>query len=129
MKNDSIGVIIQAFYGNRTYTEIGKDRIDSIILGCVDSRLAPKNIEGRKVIRIEDTDCVIVYNENEEVSAREGINRYEREEGYKAKPLAVIPELDLEIYSRCLMCRMDRQGNFSSITNEDSQYIFKYFAK
>ena len=31
------------------------------------------------------------------------------------KPLATIPELDLTLYSRCLVCRMNEDGTFASL--------------
>ena len=50
-------------------------------------------------------------------------------DGYVVKPLAIIPELDLEIYSRPIACRMSEDGKLLSLQDEDYEVLFKYFAR
>ena len=115
---ESIKIISQAFYGNRTCTEIKISEMDSFILGCLDhTRVITEGID-RTIIRISD-NIVIVYNRHREESARKN--------GYR--PLAVIPEMNLEIYSRCIACRMNENGEFESLKGEDYEIVMKYLAE
>ena len=44
------------------------------------------------------------------------------------QPLATIPELDLTLYSRCLVCRMNEDGTFASLEKEDFEKVNDYLA-
>ena len=45
------------------------------------------------------------------------------------KPLCVVPQYDVQIYSRALACRMDENGKLLSIGKEDVEIICRYFAE
>ena len=86
----------------------------------------PKKLFGydkidRSIVNIPNTDnLVVIYN------------KYQEEEVIKdtsAKPLIVIKENDIKIYSRCIICRVDIDGNVSSITQEEHNIISKYLAE
>ena len=125
MKNKTIGIIIQAFYGNRTYTETKEEDIDYIVLGYLDkSKISPKEKFDRTIIRIPNSKCVLLYNKYQEETY---LSR--RDPDYTPKPLATIPELNLSIYSRCFICRIDDNGNLESIQPEDNDIISKYLAR
>ena len=117
-------ILAQAFYGNRTVTEITPDRIDSFILGFMNSEMAksmikPEDID-RTIVRIPDTEnLVLIYN------------RYQDEENKKdgIRMTAAIPEIGLELNSRCIICRMNDDGSFSSIRKEDFGKVMKYLAE
>ena len=117
-------ILTQAFYGNRTVTEITPDRIDSFILGFMNSEMAksmikPEDID-RTIVRIPDTEnLVLIYN------------RYQDEENKKdgIRMTAAIPEIGLELNSRCIICRMNDDGSFSSIRKEDFGKVMKYLAE
>lgn len=123
-KGELLSIIIQAFYGNRTITEVYEDTIDYLILGYTDIPLQSNNIEkiDRTIIRIPDTDnLVLIYNKYQETEKLESkANR---------KPLAVIPELNINVYSRCIVCKMNTEGKLASITNEDFEKVLKYLAE
>ena len=107
----------QAFYGNKTMTEIKVKNMDRFILGYLNNSMEIKEEINRTVVKVPDTDnLVIVYNKAQE-------------ENYKDyDPLAEIPEENLKIYSRCIACRMDEFGNFMSIEPEDVEILNNYFA-
>ena len=130
--NRSIDIIAQAFYGNRTHTTIRLENVDMFIWGVLDSKFEdslPKTYkEGRTVVNVPDTDnIVIVYNKDQEKQDREDVKRYEKE-GYVGKPLAVIPEIGVTIYSRCFVCRMNEAGELESLLSEDYPKFMKYLA-
>ncbi len=117
-------ILTQAFYGNRTVTTITPDRIDSFILGFMDSEMAKQMIKpediNRTIVRIPETEnLVLIYNKyEEEKNKKNGI-----------KMTANIPELGLELNSRCIVCRMNDDGSFASIEKEDFQKVMKYLAE
>ena len=126
--NNRIEILSQAFYGNRTGTEVREENIDCFILGHLsDLPFDPREID-RKVIPVPDSDSVvIIYNGIQEANFRA---KFESDKsGYNPKPLAVIPEIGLEIYSRCIACRMTAEGEFESLCDEDYEMILKYFAE
>ena len=129
MKKNTFGVIMQAFYGNRTYTEIKEADIDHILQGCLDNSMSLAYRIDRTIVRIPDSRCVIVYNKFLEEEDRKTIARWKAVEGYEAKPLALVPEQGIEIYSRCFACRMSEDGVFESIKGEDCDLVFKYLMR
>ena len=62
MKNEIISIITQAFYGNRTGTEIRTDEVDRFILGHLDDFPFDDPID-RTIIRLPGSEnLVLVYN-------------------------------------------------------------------
>ena len=117
-------ILTQAFYGNRTVTQITPDRIDSFILGFMDSEMAKRMIKpediDRTIVGIPDTEnLVLIYN------------RYQEENRQKngGRMTASIPEIGLELKSRCIVCRMNGDGSFASIKKEDFGKVMKYLAE
>ena len=129
-KSDYLTIIAQAFYGNRTMTEIRPEDMDRFILGYLDRSLEVREPIDRTIVRVPGTDgLVLVYNKyQEEKRLREG-EKLLREEGYEIKPLAIIPELNLTMYSRCIALRMDENGEFGSLQEGDGKFIEKYLSR
>lgn len=124
-----IDIIAQAIYGNRTLMKIERNRFDNYILGELSSNMYPDaNIEKIIVPSPKCKDIVIVYGKKEEEEKLQNVSKWYQEDGYIAKPLAIIPELDLKIYSRCLVCRIDENGIFQSLQKDDAQYFIDYLA-
>jgi len=117
-------ILAQAYFGNRTVTEITPDRIDSFILGFASSEIAermirPEDID-RTIVRIPETEnLVLIYNRYQDE------NNKKRESTMTAK----IPEIGLELNSRCIVCRMNNDGSFASIEEEDFQKVMQYLAE
>lgn len=129
MKRELIGVIMQAFYGNRTYTELVEDDIDLVLQGVLNGQNALMDFEpDRTVIKLPDSKCVLVYNKHQEAAQLERCKEWALKDGYVAKPLATVPEQNLEIFSRCFICRMNELGKFESIQSEDRNVVCKYLA-
>ena len=126
-----IRIIIQAFYGNRTMTWIHPEQMDRIILGILTDQYVLKDEEiDRSIIHIPGSDhLVLVYNKYQEERELEYKEEVFQKSGYVMKPLASIPELDIELYSRCLMCRMNADGEFKNIQEEDKDMVLKYLAR
>ena len=130
MKKDHINIIAQAFYGNRTGTEICTENIDRFILGYLDNSFPVTEAIDRTIVRLPGYEhVVLIYNRYEEEERRSLKERAWNEAQYVIKPLATIPEMNLEIYSRCIACRMTAIGEFKSIENEDLDILGKYLAK
>ena len=126
---DCLIILAQAFYGNRTMTEIRPEDMDRFVLGYLDSSLEISEPIDRTVVRIPGSDnLVLVYNRyQEEERLKEG-EKLLREENYEIKPLAVIPEINLTLYSRCIALRMNEDGSFASLQEGDSRILVKYLA-
>ena len=129
MKKNLIGVIMQAFYGNRTYVEIGEENIDHMLQGNTDKSMSLSYQPDRTIIRIPGSQCVILYNKYQEEEKRKQNARWKAEDGYEAKPLAFMPEQGIEVYSRCFACRMSEDGVFESIKEEDCDLVFGYLMR
>jgi len=116
--NKKITVIAQAFYGNKTKTEINLEKLDHFILGYLDDSIGVTEPIDRTIIKIPNTNnIVLVYN------------KYQEEElSHKVKPLAVIPESNIKIYSRCIVCRMNKNGELDSLEYEDLDKFMMYLA-
>lgn len=129
MKNELICIISQAFYGNRTGTEIRRENIDRFILGYQTDDFDVTEAIDRTVIHLPGSDnLVLVYNEYQEEERLKVKERALREDNYVIKPLAAIPELNLEIYSRCIVCRMNADGVFESLAEGDFKIWDRYLA-
>lgn len=127
---NTINIIAQAFYGNRVATEVSKDRIDSFILGYMDGEVPSIKSIDRTIIHVPNADgIVIVYNKHEEERNRELKDRALKEANYVMKPLAVIPEENIELYGRCIACRMNAEGELVSLQEGDFEKLTKYLAK
>ena len=130
MKNELICIISQAFYGNRTGTEIRRENIDRFILGYQSDDLAVTEPVDRTIIHLPGSDSlVLIYNKYQEEERLEFKERAFREDNYAIKPLATIPELDLKVYSRCIVCRMNAAGGFESLDKGDFEIWDRYLAE
>ena len=129
-KRNLIHIIIQAFYGNRTHTEINPENIDSFILGHLEFKWAPKvDPESRVVVPVPNAEGIaIIYNKDEERKALRELEDSTEEE-YVRQPLAEIPKLGLKIYSRCIVCRIDEAGEPDSLCPEDLDSFMHYLAR
>lgn len=129
MKNELICIISQAFYGNRTGTEIRRENIDRFILGYQCDDLAVTEPVDRTIFHLPGSDnLVLIYNKYQGEERLEVKERALREDNYVIKPLAAIPELNLEIYSRCIVCRMNANGEFESLSEGDFEIWGRYLA-
>ena len=128
-EDNYIRIIAQAFYGNRTVTEIDKEDVDTFIMGIHDKSLRPMYDTDRTIVRVPGTDdLVIIYNKYREERQLE-YGRRLAEEGINIKPLAVIPEEGIEIYSCCIVCRMNEDGELESLQYEDLDKCLEYLAE
>jgi len=118
-----ISVVVQGFYGNRTGTDLHKSEIGEFLSGHTSG---PSDIA---VVRIPDSDgIVLVYSKHREKKYLERKERLLSEENYRTKPLACVAESGIEIYSRCIACRMAYNGEFESLREGDFNVLEKYLA-
>ena len=123
-------VIAQAFYGNRTLTETCEENMDRFILGYLDSSMPIEYKIDRTIVHLPCAEnLVLVYNKYQEEREIERKDRLLKEKNIRLKPLAVIPELDLTLYSCCIVCRMNENGEFESLEGEDCSLFMNYLAK
>lgn len=129
MKNNCISIITQAFYGNRTATEIRKESLDRFILGYQSDDIQITEPIDRTIIHLPGSEkLVLIYNKYQEEKSLELKARALREANYAIKPLASIPEAGIEIYSRCIVCRMNADGEFESLGKGDFEIWGHYLS-
>lgn len=130
MERKNIGVIIQGFYGNRVFTELEEDSIDYILQGILDPGMIEMEYEpDRTVVKIPDSECVLVYNKYQEAAKIEKIRKNADEFGYYSKPMAYIPQENIEIFSRCFACRLNEDGSLESLRKGDGEIVVRYLAE
>ena len=128
--NDVIKVVAQAVYGNRVETEIEKKNVDRFILGYLDNSIDVSEEIDRTIVKIPNEDnIVIVYNKHEEEKELHRKEEAFNNDGYELKPLVVIAEKNIEIYSRCIVCRIDANGELESLQNGDYEKFVNYLAE
>ena len=128
-KKNLISIVSQAFYGNRTATEVDVEKLDRFIIGYLDDFPNQYPVD-RTIVKVPNTDnIVIIYNNYREEERRAKKAKVFREEGYVIEPLAVIPEENIEIYSRCIACRMNADGELESLQDEDYDKLTNYLVK
>ena len=128
MKNNLIHIVTQAFYGNRTGTSIREEELDRFILGHLSDFPIREPID-RTIVPLPGSDkLVLIYNKYQEEEKLAWKAELLREENYVLKPLAVIPELDLELYSRCIVCRMNAEGELESLGEGDHEIWGRYLS-
>lgn len=129
VNKSTISIVAQAFYGNRTGTEIKPERVDAFILGYMDDTIGKYEKVDRTIVSVPNTDnIVIVYNKYQEEERLQRKEELLNNEGYELKPVAVIPENNIEIYSRCIVCRIDN-GKLVSLQDGDYEKFAKYLAE
>lgn len=135
MKNEKriINVLAQAIYGNRTEIAVKMENFDALMSGWLDYKLfdAKREKIDRTIVHLPNDKSgkvVVVYNKYHEEEEIVNNKRWLEECGYTAKPLCSIPELNLEIYSRCFLCRIDDNGELQSVQPEDIELVDNYFA-
>ena len=134
---DLLIIITQAFYSNRTQTGLLEPDIDQFIqmgsIGGDPITGKPFSLSypsDRTIVRIPGTEeLILMYNKYMEEHSLEECKEYFEKDGYVARPLAEIPELDLKIYSRCIALRMDADGQLKSLQEEDYPILWKYLAQ
>ena len=96
-------------------------------MGILDPELTrPKGEIDRTVVKVPGTDNVVmIYNKYEEEKCL-AYGRELAEEGRIIKPLAFIPEEGIEIYSRCIVCRMNEDRELESLQYEDLDKCLEY---
>ena len=128
-RKNLVSIVAQGFYGNRTGTEIRRENIDRFILGYQSDELTVTEPIDRTIIHLPDSDnMVLIYNKYQEAERLETKERAFKEDNYVIKPLATIPELNLEIYSRCIVCRMTADGEIESLGDGDYEIWGRYLA-
>ena len=106
----------QAFYGNRVITETTPDKLDALVLGYIGIMPSKDVMIDRSIIHVPGSDqVVLVYNRYREEMERTRSEKLVSEKAYVRKPLAAIPEKGMELYSRCIACRMDEDGTLQSL--------------
>lgn len=126
INNDSIYVVAQAFYGNRTETEVKRKNIDRFILGYLEDIKHDKKID-RTFINVPNTNnLVFVYNKYQEEEKIELRKELFEINNIELKPTLIIPEYELTLYSRCIVCRVDDNGELRSLEDDDFEKFMKY---
>lgn len=127
--NKKISIVAQAFYGNRVGTEINLDEVDKFILGYTDNSIEVTEKINRTIVNIPNTDNVIVYNKYQEENELNRKEELMKNNDYVLKPLAVIAEENIEIYSRCIVCRINADGELDSLQSGDYEKFVHYLAE
>lgn len=131
MKNNNlITIITQHYYGNRVGTEIDKDRIDAFILGNIDGEMCEGEKVDRTIINLPNAEnLVLVYNKYFEEEELERKERIFKKDNYVLKPSAIIEELGLTLYSKCIVCRVNNNGEFVNLKAGDYEKAIEYLTE
>ena len=141
-KNEqTISIVAQGFYGNCTATKIAKAKIDRLLKGYISDDLPcskTPDVELR-FIKVPGADhIVIVYDQKQEDDyvnvefpeyyAREGANYRELwGDELKMHVTCEIPELNFILHTRCFACRIDNNGEFQSLQEQDTPHFLRFF--
>lgn len=140
---DSIYIVAQCFYGNRTGTIIERNDINFFLKGILSPELFPgedKTVD-RQTVRVPGSDnIVIVFDKNQEdeyINVKfpkqyaEDAERYKASTGkeMKMQVSCEIPEIALTIHTRCFACRIDENGEFQSLEAGDGEKFIDYFTR
>lgn len=128
--NNKINILAQAFYGNRVGTEVSREEVDRFILGYTDNSIEVKEKINRTIVNIPNADnIVIVYNKYQEEAELKRKEELLNDKDYVLKPLVVIEKENIEIYSRCIVCRINEEGELESLQNGDYEKVVNYLAE
>lgn len=140
--NNSIFIISQFFYGNRTGTEVERDWVDHFLRGHISrEHYSPIDVQNvvRKTVRVPGSEnIVIVYDQTQEdryvnvefpeIYAEDGAEYLARwGEELKMHVSCEIPEIDFKIHTRCFACRMDENGVLQSLERDDYKQFIHFF--
>ena len=140
--NNSIFIISQFFYGNRTGTEVERDWVDHFLRGHISrEHYSPIDVQNvvRKTVRVPGSEnIVIVYDQTQEdryvnvefpeIYAEDGAEYLARwGEELKMHVSCEIPEIGFKIHTRCFACRMDKKGVLQSLEGDDYRQFIHYF--
>lgn len=130
MNNNTIRIVAQAYYGNKVNTTIKKEDVDRFILGYMEDSIEVTEKIDRTIVHLPNLEnIVLVYNKDFEKRELERKADLISNHDYELKPLAVIPELDMKLYSRCFVCRVDEDGELASLEDGDYKKFEKYLAE
>lgn len=113
-----VTVLAQGYYGNRTLVSVKKDRVDKEIFGIGYS-------DSDKSCIYLSKEVAIVYSVSGEKSCLERIAENKKLE---REPLCTIPEKNIKLYSTCFLCRLDENGEYVDLQNDDIDFVKEYFA-
>ena len=132
--NNLMTIVVQGFYGNKTTTQIRPEQFDAIMLGWLDFELFEKMRDKEKIdrtiLRVPGTDnLVLVYNKYREEEDMHSLQSFIQEvymTRSRFNPTAVIPEEGVVLFSRCIACRINEDGELTSLEPGDYQKVEKY---
>lgn len=117
-----IYILSQAFYGNRTGTEVCPEDLDRFILGYLDDKMEVRKPIDRTMILVPETENVyLIYNKYQEEETLKDVRKY------NIKPLATINGQN--IYSRVIACRIDENNEPQSLEIGDYEIVMPYLAQ
>lgn len=135
MREVYISVITQCCLGSRAKVQITRDDVKRFISNI----LAPvpdsvfSDMELRTITVPGDKNIVIVYDKTREDEYLNGTlpeyyDDYRRRPGVELpKETCSIPEIGVELHTRCLACRIDENGVFQSLEDGDEEKFIDYF--
>ncbi len=137
--SNSIRIIAQQFFGNRTETTINRAEVDFFLKGILDPELY-RNEDlnaDRRIVKVPGTDnLVIIYDQKQEDEYvnvdfpkmyAEYFDRYGEE--LKMHVTCEIPEIGFKIHTRSFVCRIDINGGLQSIGDGDDVFMLNYFSQ
>lgn len=112
-KKERFDVFTMGFYGNRTIVPCYDDEdIDCILTGYTNKELMRKMAEpiDKRFVKIPNSKCYVLYNNHNQDNSR---------------PVIIIPEENIKVYGRCIICRKDND-NITGIETDDIATFEKY---
>ena len=121
---ETISIVTQCFYGNRTSSVIRREDVKYFIRGWQSrDSFADDDVRDVELMTIpvpSDENIVIVYDQTKETRKLNS--------DYSHNYITCsIPELGVELHSRCFACRIDENGVFQSLRDGDEAKFIDYF--
>ena len=139
-ENQKIHIVAQQFYGNGTHTTIDLADVDYFLRGILEPQLFPHNADSviRKVVRIPNNEHIaVVYDQHQEaLYVNDEFPAYYASEAQAYRDVTgheltmpvtcKIPEIGLELHTRCFVCRVDAHNQLCSLESSDIQIVNRY---
>ena len=126
--NNFIRVMVHPFYGKYCNTEIRPEKFDLIMRGVTfEEDLCGECEPDRTVIELPNTDGIVaVYNKYQEENIHFNAVTGEEIPEDNLFVSLYIPESGVKVHSRVIICRLDENGNPTSLRDGDSKKFMKY---
>lgn len=137
--NESIKVMAQHLYGNRSINHIHPLTIKPLLIGIYDYRKFSNQEVDLKIVKVPNSNnVVIIYDQiQEDIYLNPNLTLKQKQDliwfnSYRVRSdkeliTCEIKEIDFKIHTNCIACKMDENGQFKSLEDCDILLLLNYF--